>query len=108
MGLSIPFKRRTATEPRPRGTVTFQGIIQQRSRSTQGNTSRKYPGRYGDQANVITIRTTLQTFQPIWTNGGQVEFRYQVPKGFEVIGFMGSSGDFIDAIGIIARPRVHE
>lgn len=62
-------------------------------------------GRYGDNPNIITIRTNLQTFERVYTRGGNQTFRYQVPDGYEVVGFMGASGDQIDAIGIIARSR---
>jgi Jacalin-like lectin domain len=67
----------------------------------------EFSGRYGDNPNIITVRTNLQTYERVFTRGGNQEFRYQVPDGYEVIGFMGADGDTIYAIGIIARALSH-
>lgn len=37
--------------------------------------------------------------------GGHTNFSFEAPKGTEVIGFIGRSATYLDAIGIIVRPR---
>jgi hypothetical protein len=62
-------------------------------------------GRYGDNPNELTIKTNLQTFGQVFTSGGAQPFRYQVPDGYEVVGFIGSANTEIKSIGIIMRAR---
>ena len=64
-------------------------------------------GRYGNVVDSLLIRTNVQTFGPFGGNGGARDYRCQVPEeNMEIIGLFGSSGSFLDAIGIIARQRV--
>jgi hypothetical protein len=70
-------------------------------------------GRYGDHVDSLIVRTNVQTFQKLGGNGGDHEYRYQVPEeDTEIIGFLGASGTIgsegdrrVDAIGIIGRRR---
>lgn len=64
-------------------------------------------GRYGSFVDSMTIRTNVQTFGPFGGNGGSKDYRHQVPEeNMEIIGFFGSSGSYLDAIGIVGRQRV--
>jgi len=64
-------------------------------------------GKYGDFIDRFNIRTSRgQNFGPsgIGGDGGRMEFRYHVPDGMAIIGFFGSSGACVDALGIFYRP----
>ncbi len=62
-------------------------------------------GKYGSYIDRLFIRTSSgQTFGPFGGTGGHTEFTYHVPDGMAIIGFFGSSGDCVDALGILYRP----
>jgi hypothetical protein len=35
--------------------------------------------------------------------GGDADYTYEAPPGFEIAGFYGRSGEFVDAIGVVLR-----
>jgi Jacalin-like lectin domain len=62
-------------------------------------------GKYGDFIDQFNIRTSGdRDFGPFGGDGGRIEFRYHVPDGMAIIGFFGSSGACVDALGILYRP----
>ena len=64
-------------------------------------------GKYGAYVESMLIRTNVQTFGPFGGNGGPKDYRCQVPEeNMEIIGFFGSSGGYLDALGIIGRQRL--
>lgn len=54
-------------------------------------------GRYVDSLRILTNRRTSQLFGG---SGGDRDFRIDVPKGAQAIGFIGRSGMYLDAIGL--------
>jgi hypothetical protein len=60
-------------------------------------------GRYGSFVNSITISTDFGQMQTFGGTGGSADFTYQAPEGFEISGFAGRAGAFIDAIGVSLR-----
>ena len=60
-------------------------------------------GRYGSFVNSITITTDSGLTQTFGGTGGSADFTYQAPEGFEISGFAGRAGAFIDAIGVSLR-----
>jgi hypothetical protein len=61
-------------------------------------------GRYGDQVDSISIQTNKRTSPLLGGNGGKRDYRIGVPPGFQAIGFIGRSGKYLDAIGLISEP----
>jgi Jacalin-like lectin domain len=64
-------------------------------------------GKYGDFIDQLKIRTSGdRDFGPFGGNGGRIvkEFKYHVPDGMAIVGFVGSSGACVDALGILYRP----
>jgi hypothetical protein len=62
-------------------------------------------GFYGLFIDQLSIRTSSgRNLGPFGGNGGTRQFRYHVPDGMAIIGFSGSSGDCVDALGIFYRP----
>jgi hypothetical protein len=65
-------------------------------------------GKYGEKVDSLTIRANFKAdrFDPHFGGGGgDVLYKYTAPQGMEIMGLCGRSGDKIDAIGIIVRPR---
>lgn len=71
-------------------------------------------GRFGTLVDSIVIDTNRREralaagahFRPLEPRrpfGG--EYRYEAPKGYEIAGFLGRSATFVDALGVILRPR---
>ena len=60
-------------------------------------------GRYGSFVNSMTITTDLGQQLTFGGTGGSADYTYQAPDGFEISGFAGRAGAFIDAIGISLR-----
>jgi Jacalin-like lectin domain len=61
-------------------------------------------GRYGAFVDSLTIRTNQGRVLKFGGDGGSVAYNYTAPPGFAIIGFVGSSGTLIDAIGAIIEP----
>lgn len=66
-------------------------------------------GTYGDYINSINLRTNVQTYGPYGKIGGQIDdktYRYQeLEDALEIIGLFGASGNYLDAFGVIRRPK---
>ena len=60
-------------------------------------------GMYGDYVDSLTIFTNIRTFPPLGGTGGNKSYIYSAPENWEVAGFIGASGSYVDAIGIVAR-----
>jgi Jacalin-like lectin domain len=67
----------------------------------------KISGKYGQFVNSITIQTDNPARSPIFVGGpgGAGEYTYEVPPGFEIVGFYGRSGDLVDAMGVVLRAK---
>ena len=61
-------------------------------------------GRYGDQIDSISIQTNKRTSPFFGGAGGKRDYRIGVPAGNQAIGFIGRSGKYLDAIGLIFIP----
>lgn len=55
----------------------------------------------------VRFRTNRRRLSPAYGTTGNCRgyFRYDVPDGYEIVGFRGRSGALIDALGIIIRRR---
>ena len=60
-------------------------------------------GRFGQFVNSMTITTNLGQKLTFGGAGGDADYTYQAPDGFEISGFAGRAGAFIDAIGVSLR-----
>ena len=60
-------------------------------------------GTYGRFVNSITIKTNQNREVSAGEGGGQGEYTYEAPEGFEIVGFHGRSGEFVDAMGVVMR-----
>jgi hypothetical protein len=58
-------------------------------------------GRYGQNIDSLRIHTNKRTSSLYGGSGGRQDFRIEVPSGNQVIGFIGRSGRYLDAIGLI-------
>jgi hypothetical protein len=58
-------------------------------------------GRYGEEVDSIAIRTNKRTSQMFGGSGGKKDYRLDAPSGNMAIGFMGRSGERLDAIGLV-------
>jgi hypothetical protein len=63
-------------------------------------------GRYGSYIDSLTISTNVKNFPAIGGNGGSQDYIYGAFTNAEVIGFIGASGSYMDALGIVARSRL--
>lgn len=62
-------------------------------------------GRYGLVVDSIEFETSKQLSHRFGGNGGNADYVYQAPDGFEIVGFHGKAGVAVDALGVIMRPR---
>jgi hypothetical protein len=60
-------------------------------------------GRYNSFVDHLVIRTSRGRSLDAGGPGGSVLYSYDAPPGFEIAGFHGRAGEFIDAIGVILR-----
>jgi hypothetical protein len=60
-------------------------------------------GRFGQFVDSINIHTDRGRTLSGGGDGGVMGYEYNAPPGFEIEGFIGRSGIFIDAIGVILR-----
>ena len=63
-------------------------------------------GRYGDYVDSLTISTNVEMFPQLGGNGGNRNYIYGAFVNLEIIGFIGASGSYVDALGIVARSRL--
>jgi len=61
-------------------------------------------GRYGDYLDSITVKTNKRTSPRFGGAGGKRDYRLDVAQGSQTVGFVGRSGQYIDAIGLITAP----
>ncbi len=57
-------------------------------------------GRCGDGVDSLRIHTNLRTSELFGGRGGDRDFRLEVPRGAEVLGFTGRAGEYLDAVGL--------
>ncbi len=57
-------------------------------------------GRCGDGVDSLRIHTNLRTSELYGGRGGDRDFRLEVPRGAEVLGFTGRAGEYLDAVGL--------
>jgi hypothetical protein len=64
-------------------------------------------GRYDSTGFIhsIAITTNQQTYGPYGDAQGSGEYNFQVPAANEVAGFVGRSGAYVDALGVVYRYR---
>jgi hypothetical protein len=66
----------------------------------------KISGRYNKFVTSATVETdTARTISVGTGGGGDGEYTYEAPPGFEIVGFFGRSGTLVDAIGVVLRAR---
>ena len=63
----------------------------------------KISGRYGDFVDSITIETDKGQKLEAGGAGGLGDYTYEAPPDFEIVGFYGRSGEFVDAVGVVLR-----
>lgn len=61
-------------------------------------------GRYGNNLDSLRIHTNKRTSPTYGGSGGRQDFRIDVPQGNQAVGFIGRSGRYVDAIGLIYGP----
>lgn len=61
-------------------------------------------GRYGDTIDSLRIQTNKRASQLYGGGGGNRDYRLEVPRDTEAVGFVGRSGNLVDAIGLIYAP----
>ena len=65
-------------------------------------------GEYANYVDEITFVTDLGRSQHFGGGGGKAHYEFNAPPGFEIVGFCGLSGWYIDAIGVVFRPMSDE
>lgn len=61
-------------------------------------------GKYGSFVDSIQFRTSTGRTSPRYGGtGGCANYRYNAPPGYEIAGFYGRSGAYIDAIGVVLK-----
>jgi len=53
----------------------------------------------------LSFKTTKRTIDPIGETTEGPKFTLDAPPGQEICGFQGRSGDYLNAIGMICRPK---
>jgi hypothetical protein len=61
-------------------------------------------GRYGDTIDSLRIQTNKRASQLYGGGGGNRDYRLEVPRDTQAVGFVGRSGNLVDAIGLIYVP----
>src|SRR5262245_47496216 len=62
-------------------------------------------GRFGNFVDPLQIRTNVRLYNRCGGQGGGQDYQFLTPENFEVIGWLGASGDYVDAIGVLWRER---
>lgn len=63
-------------------------------------------GKYGTLVDSIQIHTNRRVSRLYGGSGGSADYIYEAPSGWEVAGFCGREGQFIDAIGVVLQKNV--
>jgi hypothetical protein len=58
-------------------------------------------GRYGQYVDSIQFYTNMRISTIYGGSGGEADYYYEAPPGWQIVGFYGRSGDFVDAIGVV-------
>jgi hypothetical protein len=61
-------------------------------------------GRFGKNIDCLRIQTNKRTSPLYGGSGGRQDYRIDVPRDSQAIGFAGRSGNLLDAIGLIYAP----
>lgn len=61
-------------------------------------------GRYGQYVDSIRFHTNMRVSPTYGGSGGDADYYYAAPPGWQIVGFYGRSGAYIDAIGIVLAP----
>jgi hypothetical protein len=70
-----------------------------------GEYLRAVSGRYGRFVDSIRFYSNMKSSPLYGGRGGAVDFYYQAPADYEIVGFLGRSGKFLDSIGVVLRRR---
>jgi hypothetical protein len=70
----------------------------------------KISGKYGQSffaTDLLVHSVKIETDQgqklEVGGTGGNADYTYEAPPGFEIMGFYGRSGEFVDAMGVVMR-----
>lgn len=58
-------------------------------------------GRYGQYVDSIQFHTNLRVSPTYGGSGGDADYYYEAPSGWQIVGFNGRSGAYIDAVGVV-------
>lgn len=61
-------------------------------------------GRYGDTVDSMTIQTNKRSSPRFGGSGGSKDYRLEIPYGNQAVGFLGRSGQYLDAVGLLYAP----
>jgi len=62
-------------------------------------------GRHGRNIDSLRLHTNKRTSPVYGGSGGANDFRIEIPSGNQVVGFIGRSGRYLDAIGLLYTPN---
>ena len=65
-----------------------------------------FGGLRGSQVNYMTIRTNRNREEQFGAYHGSTGFSFELPPGYEVCGFFGASGTYLDNIGVYYRKHL--
>ena len=58
-------------------------------------------GSYGQYVDSIRFHTNLRVSPTYGGNGGDADYYYAAPPGWQIVGLYGRSGAYIDAVGVV-------
>jgi hypothetical protein len=58
-------------------------------------------GRYGQYVDSIRFHTNLRVSPTYGGSGGDADYYYAAPPGWQIVGLYGRSGAYIDAVGVV-------
>lgn len=61
-------------------------------------------GRYGDTVDSLRIETNRRSSDLFGGGGGARDYRIDVPRGYQAVGFIGRAGNTLDAVGLTYAP----
>ena len=65
----------------------------------------KLEGVYGAKVDSLRVFTNKRSSQKYGGGGGEMNFQYEAPPAYEIVGFLGRAGREIDALGVLVRKR---
>jgi hypothetical protein len=60
---------------------------------------------YGQYVDSIRFHTNLRVSPTYGGSGGGADYYYEAPPGWQIVGFYGRSGAYIDAVGVVLAPQ---